>query len=124
MTTIADGIAASVATTSGAETIATRIATTTKIATMTKIATATRIATATATTTTRMARVPRPRYLLPHRLGFWGIVLTAWDVWRRIPKKHRKRMLAELRQHAPTVARTMTREARRIRDTARRETAR
>jgi hypothetical protein len=82
------------------------------------------IATAATTMTTRMARVPRPRYLLARRLGFWGIALTAWDVWRRIPKKHRKRMLAELRQHAPTVARTVTREARRIRDTARRETAR
>jgi hypothetical protein len=112
MTTITDGIATSDATTSGAETIATRITTTT------------RIVTAATTMTTRMARVPRPRYLLPHRLGFWGIALTAWDLWRRIPKKHRKRMLAELRQHAPTVARTVTREARRIRDTARRETAR
>jgi hypothetical protein len=90
----------------------------------TRIATETRIAAVATTMTTRMARVPRPRYLLARRLGWWGIALTAWDVWRRIPKKHRKRMLAELRQHAPTVARGLTREARRIRDTARREAAR
>jgi hypothetical protein len=66
-----------------------------------------------------MRGVPRPQYLLTRRLGWWGIALTAWDLWRRIPKKHRKRMLAELRQHAPTLARGLTREARRIRDTAR-----
>jgi hypothetical protein len=66
-----------------------------------------------------MRRVPRARYLLARRLGWWGLVLTAWDLWRRIPKRHRKRMLAELRRHAPTVARGVTREARRIRDSAR-----
>jgi hypothetical protein len=112
MTTAGDVTATSGARTIGAET------------NVTKIATAEGIATAATTVTTRMARVPRPRYLLARRLGFWGIALTAWDLWRRIPKKHRKRMLAELRQHAPTVARSVTREARRIRDTARRETAR
>lgn len=63
--------------------------------------------------------MPRPRYLLPHRLGWWGIALAAWDLWRRIPKKQRKRILAELRRQSPTVARTLTREARRLRDTAR-----
>jgi hypothetical protein len=63
--------------------------------------------------------VPRARYLMVKRMGWWGIALTAWDVWRRIPKRHRKRMLAELRQHAPGLARGLTREARRIRDTAR-----
>jgi hypothetical protein len=77
-------------------------------------------ATVTTMTATRMRRVPRPPYfLLTRRLGWWGIALTAWDLWRRIPKKHRKRMLAELRQHAPGVARGLTREARRMRDTAR-----
>ena len=87
------------------------------IASTTTIATG--IGTVTTMTTTRMRRVPRPPYLLARRLGWWGIALTAWDLWRRIPKKHRKRMLAELRQHAPTLARGLTREARRIRDTAR-----
>jgi hypothetical protein len=63
--------------------------------------------------------MPRARYLVTRRLGWWGIVLTAWDLWRRIPKKERKRMMAELRRHAPTVARGLTREARRLRDSAR-----
>jgi hypothetical protein len=63
--------------------------------------------------------VPRARYLLARRLGWWGIALTAWDLWRRIPKRQRKQMLAQLRRHAPTVARSLTRGARRIRDTAR-----
>jgi hypothetical protein len=61
--------------------------------------------------------------LFAKRMGWWGIALTAWDLWRRIPKKHRKRMLAELREHAPHLARGLTKEARRIRDTARREAA-
>jgi hypothetical protein len=66
-----------------------------------------------------MLRVPRARLLFAKRMGWWGIALTAWDLWRRIPKRHRKRMLAELRRHAPTVARSVTRNARRMRDTAR-----
>jgi hypothetical protein len=57
-------------------------------------------------------------------MGWWGIALTAWDLWRRIPKRHRKRMLSELRTHAPTVARELTREARRMRDAARAASAR
>jgi hypothetical protein len=56
---------------------------------------------------------------MARRMGWWGIALTAWDLWRRIPKQHRKRMLRELRMHAPTVARGLTREARRMRDAAR-----
>jgi hypothetical protein len=75
--------------------------------------------TAATITTTRMRSVPRARYLMVKKMGWWGIALTAWDLWRRIPKRHRKRMLAELRQHAPGLARGLTREARRIRDTAR-----
>jgi hypothetical protein len=59
--------------------------------------------------------VPRPRYLLTRRLGIWGVILTAWDVWRRIPKKHRKRIYGQVRKHAPTVARTLAREAKRAR---------
>jgi hypothetical protein len=63
--------------------------------------------------------MPRPRYLITRRMGWWGIALTAWDLWRRIPKRHRKRMLRELRTHAPILARGLTREARRMRDAAR-----
>jgi hypothetical protein len=65
--------------------------------------------------------MPRARYMLARRWGWWGIALTAFDLWRRIPKRHRKRMLAELRRRAPTVARELTKEARRIRDVTRAE---
>jgi hypothetical protein len=30
--------------------------------------------------------------------------LTAWDIWRRIPKKHRRAILRQARKHGPTVA--------------------
>jgi hypothetical protein len=49
----------------------------------------------------------------------WGVLLTAWDVWRRIPKQHRKRIYGQVRRHAPTVARTVAREAKRARDARR-----
>ena len=63
--------------------------------------------------------MPRARYLVTRRMGWWGVVLTAWDLWRRIPKRHRKAMLRELRIHAPILARGVTREARKMRDAAR-----
>ena len=60
--------------------------------------------------------MPRARYLLARRLGPIGVVLTAWDLWRRIPKQHRRRIAREARKHAPTVARAVTRQARQARD--------
>ena len=42
-------------------------------------------------------------------------MLTAWDIWRRVPKKHRRRIYGQVRRHAPTVARTLAREAKRAR---------
>jgi hypothetical protein len=63
-----------------------------------------------------MRTVPRPRYLLMTRkMTWWGVVLTAWDLWRRIPKQHRRRIYGEVRQHAPRVARSVAREVRRAR---------
>ena len=59
--------------------------------------------------------MPRARYLLTRRMGTFGLVMTAWDLWRRIPKRHRKRVYSELRKHAPTVARTLRTQARRAR---------
>jgi len=35
------------------------------------------------------------------RAGPIGIALTAWDVWKRIPPKHRKRLLGQARKHGP-----------------------
>jgi hypothetical protein len=38
-------------------------------------------------------------------MGPVGLALTAFDIWRRIPPKHRKRILAEARTHGPRLAR-------------------
>jgi hypothetical protein len=61
--------------------------------------------------------VPRARYLISRRLGPIGIALTAWDIWRRIPKRHRRLITREARKHAPTVARAVARQVRVARET-------
>jgi hypothetical protein len=38
-------------------------------------------------------------------MGAVGLALTAYDIWRRIPPHHRKRLLAEARRHGPRLAR-------------------
>lgn len=63
--------------------------------------------------------MPRARYLITRRLGPIGVVLTAWDIWRRIPKRHRKRIAREARKHAPTVARAVAKQVRLARDARR-----
>lgn len=64
--------------------------------------------------------MPRARYLLTRRLGPVGVVLTAWDIWRRIPKQHRRRITREARKHAPAVARAVARQVRQARELKRR----
>jgi hypothetical protein len=60
--------------------------------------------------------VPRARYLLTRRLGIWGVALTAWDIWRRIPKQHRRMIIQQARKHGPKVAaRVMQQRQRRSR---------
>jgi hypothetical protein len=63
--------------------------------------------------------VPRARYVT-RRFGAVGVVLTAWDIWRRIPKQHRRRITREARKHAPTVARAVARQVRQARELKRR----
>jgi hypothetical protein len=44
---------------------------------------------------------------MPKRLGPTGTIgaaLTAWDLWRRIPPKQRKVLLAQARIHGPKIA--------------------
>ena len=38
------------------------------------------------------------------RTGTIGLALTAWDLWRRIPPRHRKVILKQARKHGPKVA--------------------
>jgi hypothetical protein len=37
-------------------------------------------------------------------VGTIGVALTAWEMWRKIPPKQRKILLAQVREHGPTVA--------------------
>jgi hypothetical protein len=47
------------------------------------------------------------------RTGAIGIALTAWDIWRRIPKKHRRAILRQARRHGPIVAAKLMQQRRR-----------
>jgi hypothetical protein len=42
---------------------------------------------------------------LSRRAGPLGLALTAWDLWRRIPPKHRKTIVRQARKHGPKLAR-------------------
>ena len=48
--------------------------------------------------------MPRPYRLLTRRVGPLGLALTAYDIWRRLPPKQRKQLLALAREHGPRVA--------------------
>jgi hypothetical protein len=48
-------------------------------------------------------------------MGPVGIALTAIDVWRRIPPKHRRRIIAEARKHGPRLAKAAAKRQRRRR---------
>jgi hypothetical protein len=55
-----------------------------------------------------MSVVPTPFRLLSRRAGPIGLVLTAYDIWRRLPKKQRRQILDAARKHGPrTAARVM-----------------
>ena len=38
------------------------------------------------------------------RAGPIGVALTAWDIWRRIPPRHRKMIVKQARKHGPRLA--------------------
>ena len=58
-----------------------------------------------------MGRVTR---LVTRRTGAVGVALTAWDLWRRIPPQHRRRIMRQARKHGPTIAKRVI-QARRAR---------
>jgi hypothetical protein len=45
-----------------------------------------------------------PRLRALRRTGTIGLALTAWDIWRRIPKQHRRVIVRQARKHGPRVA--------------------
>jgi hypothetical protein len=48
-------------------------------------------------------------------MGPVGLVLTAIDIWRRIPPKHRRRIVSEARKHGPKIAKAAAQRRRRRR---------
>ncbi|HYX89367.1 MAG TPA: hypothetical protein VE753_08360 [Gaiellaceae bacterium] len=48
------------------------------------------------------------------RTGTIGLALTVWDLWRRIPPRHRRTILKQARKHGPKVAKRVM-QARRAR---------
>jgi hypothetical protein len=59
--------------------------------------------------------VPGPFRLLTRRAGPIGVALTAYDVWRRIPKRQRRQLIEATRKHGPRVAAHLMQQRRRIR---------
>jgi hypothetical protein len=47
------------------------------------------------------------------RTGTVGLALTAWDIWRRIPKEHRRLIVRQARKHGPRVAAKVLEQQRR-----------
>ena len=41
---------------------------------------------------------------LSRRAGTVGLALTIWDVWQRIPPRHRKQLIKHARKHGPRLA--------------------
>jgi len=58
--------------------------------------------------------VPRPLRLLTRRAGPIGVALTAFDIWRRIPKRQRRQIVAATRKHGPRVAAQVIEQRRRL----------
>jgi hypothetical protein len=54
------------------------------------------------TTTGNLGRVARPK--LTRRAGAFGMALTAWDVWRRLPPRQRRWVYKQVRVHGVRVA--------------------
>jgi hypothetical protein len=53
--------------------------------------------------------------LLTRRAGPIGFALTAYDLWRRIPKHQRRQLVAATRKHGPRVASQLMQRRRRPR---------
>jgi hypothetical protein len=51
-----------------------------------------------------MYAMPKLGRSLGSRPNAWGAALTAWELWRRIPPQHRRRLLAQARKHGPRIA--------------------
>jgi hypothetical protein len=59
-----------------------------------------------------MARYHR---MFTRKMGPVGVALAAYDIWRRIPPRHRRRLVAEARKHGPRLAKAAVERRRRRR---------
>jgi hypothetical protein len=57
--------------------------------------------------------VPTPLRLFTRRMGPVGVALTAYDIWRRIPKRQRRQIIQAARKHGPRAAAAVARRRRR-----------
>ncbi|MDQ3874294.1 MAG: hypothetical protein M3322_01900 [Actinomycetota bacterium] len=64
--------------------------------------------------------MPRVKSLLAPRLGPLGFAYSAYKIWRRIPRRHRRRIIAQTRKHGPRVASVVAGRVRRYRPPRRR----
>jgi hypothetical protein len=47
--------------------------------------------------------------MVTRRLGPIGIALTAYDAWRRLPKRYRRRIISEVAKQGPRLAKEAAR---------------
>ncbi len=57
--------------------------------------------------------MPRPPFIPVRRIGPLWMVLTAWEVYKRLPKPVRRRLVREVSKHGPAAARAARRTAER-----------
>jgi hypothetical protein len=48
-----------------------------------------------------MPRIP----IVGRRVGPFGLALTVWDIWRRLPPRQRRQLMDQARKHGPRIAR-------------------
>ena len=53
--------------------------------------------------------------MLGRKAGPWGTALVVWDLWKRIPPKHRKRLLQQARKHGPSLVKAAVKAQRKRR---------
>ena len=53
--------------------------------------------------------------IFPRKMGPLGVALAAYDIWRRIPPRHRRMLVAEARRHGTRVAKAAVERRRRRR---------
>ena len=51
-----------------------------------------------------IVRMTRSGRRLGRGAGIWSIAVAAWEIWNRVPKRHRKRLLKQARRHGPALA--------------------